>query len=272
MADISHEDRWREAVTSWTRWQPRWSSMAAPLDDAIVAAVEARPGMHVLDLACGGGDPTIALARAAGEAGYVVGGDPVAGMLDLARRRIDQAGLTNVELSNLRLGPLPFPARSFDAVTCRFGLVYAADSILAVREMARILVPGGRMAIMVWGDRRRNEYWSVELDALARLSLLLPQPLDDPVEFAFEKPGTLSAVLHAAGVRDVREEELSLTLRWPGPPEELWEEVDEDTAGLGLPAAARARFRDEVSRGYAALADGEGVLLRSTVVLGTGSA
>jgi SAM-dependent methyltransferase len=270
VAEGTHEQEWERAVESWVRWQQRWSAMTEPLDDALVRAAGVCSGMKVLDLACGTGDPAIALARAVGRTGRIMAADPVAGMLEAARRRLKEAGLTNVELRRLGLGPLPFPDGSFDAVTCRFGLVYADDPILASGEMRRVLRGNGRVAIMVWGDPARNEYWSVELDALAMLPLPDSEPPDDRVEFAYASPGTLAAVLRAAGLANVREEMLAPALRWPGPPEELWQQTAEDLAELNLPTAALERLAAEVRRGYSALADGDGVVMRLEVILGTG--
>ena len=174
--------------------------------------------MKVLDLACGTGDPAIALARAVGRTGLVMAADPVAGMLEAARRRLDEAGLTSVELRRFGLGPLPLPDGSFDAVTCRFGLVYADDPILALGEMRRVLRDNGRVAIMVWGDPARNEYWSVEQAALGRLPLPDSEPANERVEFTYASPGKLAAAFCAAGLADVREERLTPALRWPVPP------------------------------------------------------
>lgn len=272
MVESSHEQRWVEAVESWSRWQPRWSAMTEPLDDELIRAAGVRAGMKVLDLACGSGDPALALARAVGDRGRVIAADPVAGMLDVARRRLEHAGLTNVEVIQGSLGVLPFPDATFDIVTCRFGLVYAADPGLAVREMTRVLVPGGRVAVMVWGDRSKNEYWSVEFDALARLPIPATQEVAEPIEFTYEDRGSLAAVLSAAGLRSVAEEALELPLRWPGPPEELWQEVMDDAAGLDreVQVDSWSRFRDEVRRGFEALSDGRSVVMRSLIIIGVG--
>jgi SAM-dependent methyltransferase len=243
--------------------------MTEPLDEALVEAAGVSSGMEVLDLACGTGDPAIALARAVGRTGRVVAADPVVGMLAAARRRLNETGLTNVEVQRFGLGPLPFREGSFDAVTCRFGLVYAHDPILALSEMRRVVRDNGRGAIMVWGDPARNEYWSVEQAALARLPLPDSEP-NERVEFTYASPGKLAAAFCEAGLADVREERLTPALRWPGPPEELWQQTAEDLEELDLPTALRERCGDEVIRGYSALADADGVVLHSDLILGTG--
>lgn len=270
MTEADHVQSWAEAAESWVRHQDRWSTMTTPLSDALVRAADVRAGMTVLDVACGSGDPAISLALAVGSAGRVIAVDPVAEMLEAARARVAALGLTNVDLRQGGFDSLPLPSASVDRVTSRFGLVYAADAVAAVREMMRVLTPGGRTAIMAWGDRRHNEYWSVEHDALVHLELPLSPQYDQPVEFAYEETGSLAAILREAGLDDVAEEELELTLHWPGPPEELWEEVEDDVADLELPAGALERLRDELQTGYAALVDGATVALRSAVVLASG--
>jgi SAM-dependent methyltransferase len=267
MTDIDWERWWEEGLSWWTKRQPRWSAMTAPLDDALVAAIEACPGMHVLDVACGNGDPVLSLARAVGDTGRVTGADPVEGMLEVARRRLALAGLSNADFVRGGFGPLPFEDGSFDAATCRFGLVYVANPVLAMRELARVVAPSGKVAVMVWGDRHRNEYWSIDYDARNRLPLPHPRPWDDLVEFLYEQPGRLAEVFRAAGLDAVTEQELELTLRWPGPPEELLQEALDETAELDVSEDARRRFSDEVLSGLRVLADDGGVVVRSTFVL-----
>ena len=114
---------------------------AGPLADA----AELGEGQRVLDLPCGTGARTREAARRAGGEGRVTGLDLNAGMLSVARRKAP--GIDWVEG---RAEALPFGEAAFDAVLCQFGLMFFADRVAALREMARVARPGGRIALSVW--------------------------------------------------------------------------------------------------------------------------
>lgn len=103
------------------------------------------PGQRVLDVACGTGVLAFAAADRVGAGGTVVGLDPNPDMLAVARRKN-----SNVDWQNGRAESLPFPDESFDAVVSQFGLMFFEDRLEAIREMMRVLKPGGRLAVAVW--------------------------------------------------------------------------------------------------------------------------
>ena len=108
-------------------------------------AAHIKSGDRVLDIACGTGVLAREAAARAGQTGHVVGIDPHAGMLAVA------TGISPaIDWQKGTAEALPFPNRFFDAVVCQFGLMFFADRNMAVREMLRVLVPGGRCAVAVW--------------------------------------------------------------------------------------------------------------------------
>lgn len=116
---------------------------ARPLCDA----AEIVKGSHVLDVACGTGATTREAAARVGPQGRVVGLDRNDGMLAVARSRSSAA-----EWIEGRAEELPFSSATFDFVTCQFGLMFFDDRANALAEMARVLRPGGRIAVSVWDD------------------------------------------------------------------------------------------------------------------------
>ena len=112
-----------------------------------VAETRLRRGGAALDVATGTGDLALALARVAGPGGRVVGIDFAEAMLEVARRKAHQRGVT-VEFRHADALDLPFPNASFDAVTIGFGLRNVTDIPRALAEMARVLRPGGRLACL----------------------------------------------------------------------------------------------------------------------------
>ncbi len=118
-----------------------WSPLMAEL-------VGLRPGERVLDVACGTGDWTRCAAERVGMQGRVVGLDVSPEMLDVARQK---NGAATIEWREGSADALPFPDAAFDVVCCQLGLMFFPDRVAALAEMRRVLAPGGRLALMVWG-------------------------------------------------------------------------------------------------------------------------
>src|SRR5690606_2241998 len=106
---------------------------AEPLNRPLIEAAQVRSGARVLDLASGAGEPAIPIARAVGPSGEVVATDLVPEMLKGARRRAAEEGLANIRFEQADMEALPFADESFDAVTCRIGLMYAPDPLRALK-------------------------------------------------------------------------------------------------------------------------------------------
>ena len=130
------------------------------------AALDVGPSDHVLDIGCGAGLTTREVACTATD-GSVVGVDVSAEMLEIARQRIQEAGLHNItfELGDAQVHH--FPATHFDLCISRFGTMFFADPVAAFTNCGRGMRPGARLLQMVWQSHERNE-WAVAIqDALA---------------------------------------------------------------------------------------------------------
>jgi ubiquinone/menaquinone biosynthesis C-methylase UbiE len=113
----------------------------------LLSQAELLPGDRVLDLGCGSGTHFAWIAAIVGPEGRIVGVDPDEENLEIARRRMQgQPWAGQVELHQGELYPLPFAEGSFDAVWCAGSLQYVADPVAALREMARVVRPGGKVA------------------------------------------------------------------------------------------------------------------------------
>jgi SAM-dependent methyltransferase len=129
----------------------------------VMDAAHIRSGQRVLDVACGTGILAREALSRVGPDGYVAGLDPNPGMLAVAARLA-----RGIEWRQGTAESLPFPDRSFDAVVSQFGLMFFKDRSQAIREMLRVLAPGGRMAVAVWNSIDNIPAYADEMALLKR--------------------------------------------------------------------------------------------------------
>ncbi len=142
-------------------YEPLWRVQLAPAQDLLLSSVSLVPGERVLDVACGTGLVSLAAARAVGPHGQVIGTDLSGHMVDAARQRAREQGFSNTRFVRMDGENLALPDASFDVVLCALGLMYLPDPEQGLREMHRVLRPGGRVALAVWGERSRCGWASV---------------------------------------------------------------------------------------------------------------
>ena len=211
-----------DTVESWARWHDKLTIQGKAITERLAMHARIGPGMRVLDLACGTGDPAISFAHLVGPRGTVVATDLSAGMIDVARANARRADADNIELRQTDMQALPFADATFDAVTSKIGIMYAVDLAKAVSECRRVLKPGGRMAFAVWGPPELGTYLGFVLGPFFARRAPDRPPADMPFPLRFAEPGSLGRALRAAGVDSIDEETIVLPLPWPGSAEEVW--------------------------------------------------
>ena len=159
---------------------------------ALLDAAGVRSGDRVLDVGCGTGVAARAAVDRVGRAGSVVGVDPNPGMLSVARGSTDA-----VTWREGAAEQLPLADGSVDAVLCQFALMFFADRPAAVAEMARVLVPGGRVAVATWAAVGESPGYAAMVDLLDRLfGSHAADALRAP--FCLGEPAALRALLEPA--------------------------------------------------------------------------
>lgn len=202
------------------KWKAKSAAMGRGVTQALVAYANPQPGMHVLDLATGTGEPGISIASRVGPSGHVTAVDLSHELLEIAEQRARARALTNFTTRQGDAHALPFPENKFDLATCRFGVMFFAEIEKALREVHRVLKPGGRVCFIAWGPYNQP-YWATTMGVVQKhLGLPVRGPED---MFRFALSGSLSAALQAAGFRSVEEHAKTLPWTWPGPPDEVWE-------------------------------------------------
>jgi SAM-dependent methyltransferase len=204
---------WASVAPAWGEHAQYADTRGAAVTDRLLELSAPRPGERVLELACGPGGVGIAAARLVGPAGEVVVSDVAAEMTAIAAARAATLGLGNVRALTLDLDDLDQPDQAYDVVLCREGLMFAFDPARAVAEIRRVLRPGGRMAVSVWGPRARNPWLAVVFDAVsAQVGAPVPPP-GIPGPFALEDGDRLGRLLTGAGLAEVAVDELPVPLR-----------------------------------------------------------
>ena len=222
--------------TMWGAVAPGWEQNADFVDSrtrdltrAMLEAAALGPGDRVLELACGPGGLGIAAAERVGADGEVVLSDVAPQMTAIAAGRSEARGLGNVTTLDLDLERIDQPDSSYDAVLCREGLMLVPDHDGAASEMRRVLRPGGRAVVSVWGPRERNPWLGAMLDAVgAQLGATFPPP-GLPGPFALDGRDKLLAVLSGAGFEDVAVDEVAAP--WVGASFDQWWLVTTALAG-----------------------------------------
>jgi ubiquinone/menaquinone biosynthesis C-methylase UbiE len=167
----------------WRRYDAAESRLTAPLSERMLDLAGLEPGMCVLDLATGRGEPALRAARRVGPRGYVRGLELSAEMLRLAQERAEREGLANVDLCVADAATVEdLPPGHFHAVTVRWGLMYMTSPVAALERARRALVPRGPLLAALCAEPERVPYYTLPRRLLQRYR---PLPALDP-----EAPGT----------------------------------------------------------------------------------
>jgi enediyne biosynthesis protein CalE5 len=200
---------WASVADGWDEHADYVDARAAAATAKMLELTSPLPGERVLELACGAGGLGLAAAERVGTGGEVVLSDVVPEMTAIAAARAEAHGVSNVRTRVLDLERIDEPGASYDVVLCREGLMFAPEPDRALREIRRVLRPGGRAAIAVWGPRERNPWLGIVLDAVSeQLGAPVPPP-GVPGPFALGDAAKLRETVHA------EVEEVSVPLRVP---------------------------------------------------------
>src|SRR6266852_5745748 len=265
-----------KTVAAWRKWHAQIAAFTRGATEAILEAAHLRPGMRVLDLACGVGDPALSIAAEVAPSGRVTATDLGPGMISLAENLARKKGITNIEFRQASAESLPFPGESYDVLTCRFGIMFFPDLPKALRECFRVLKPGGRAAFVAWGKKEQPFFTATAGIVLKHVPVPPPPPdPDGPSPFLFGERDRLRRALESAGFANVHEEDRIIPGRWSGSVEEYWEQFTEVAAPFRplieqLTNEQRAQARAESLLAVKKFWDGHEINLPLEIVIGSG--
>lgn len=244
-------DCWRQNAQYWTKYSGTIRTMFAPLTRAMIERAGIHEGQSVLDVAGGAGEPSLTIAEVVGPSGSVTCTDAIAEMVEAARDEAKRRGLKNVQFRQCIADSLPFPESSFDVVVSRLGVMFFPDSVGAMREMLRVLKPGGTLAFAVWHRSDVNPFCYLVSGVMDQHIKAPAADPNSPNAFRFAEPGKLIDVMKQAGATDVQEEIVDFDIEAPISPLEFWSMRSQTSDTLReklatLPAAQQEQIAGEV--------------------------
>jgi enediyne biosynthesis protein CalE5 len=207
-------EQWSNVAAGWRRRWPVFERGAQALSNRMMDLAHVAPGQRVLDVATGIGEPAMTAARRIGPTGTVTAIDQAPQMLAVARERLQTSGVENVEFIEGDAEVVALSADFFNAVVCRWGLMFFHDPVAALACFRSSLVQGGWLVVAIWGPPERVPMISLPFSVLRGKETQPTSLPPGPNPFALSEPVRLEQVLLDAGFAQVQSESHSVTFEF----------------------------------------------------------
>jgi ubiquinone/menaquinone biosynthesis C-methylase UbiE len=199
---------WKAMAPGWERWRAQLADALTPVRERLIQELAPQPGETVLELGAGTGETGFEAAAMLGDGGRLVSTDFSREMVEVARRRGSELGLRNVDYRVIDAERIELDSGSVDGVLCQSTYMLVADPAAALAETRRVLRPGGRLALSVWGAPERNPWASIGGMILVERGHMAPPEPEAPGVFSMASAERTRALLERAGFRSVRTAEV----------------------------------------------------------------
>ena len=222
------KNTWNKYASGWRKWDEILMTTMRPVGDSLINSLKLKGNEHVLDVASGTGEPGLILSTLLPD-GRVTGSDLSENMVEIANKHAQERSISNYLSQQCDATNMPFDDNSFDHVICRFGIMFFPDIEAGLREMTRVLKPGGKLSVAVWGPPELNSFITMMAMTVAeRLNLPKPTP-DKPGIFRCAQPGLTNQMLATAGLSQVMEYGVNGEASFESP--EIYWDIFSDVAG-----------------------------------------
>ena len=248
---------WDEMAAGWEAERDDIWLDSQGVRDWLVRMLDPEPGDTVLEIAAGMGDTGFAVAPLVGDSGRILTTDFAPAMVAAAQRRAAEMGIANADFRVLDAQRMDLETGSVDGVICRWGYMLMPDPAAALAETRRVLRPGGRLVLSVWGRPDANPWASLAGHILVARGLMAPPDPTAPGIFALADADRLESLLTAAGFSPVLLEDVPTHRRFPSP-DAFWRYLTELAGAIapilrGLSPAEQAAVRAQLTRGGGAV-------------------
>ena len=198
------------------RWISTMERAAEPISRRMIELAELNPGDHVLDIATGSGDPALVAAVEVGERGRVVGVDTAEAILAFAREQAEGAKIENVTFLHMDAECLTFDPASFNAIFCKFGLMFFRNHGQVIHSAHQLLAKGGKFVASLWGSAEQVPAISITMEVLREQLDIRPSE-SSPHPFALAETSVVLSRLHDAGFTDLHIEPVPVIFEFRSP-------------------------------------------------------
>jgi ubiquinone/menaquinone biosynthesis C-methylase UbiE len=207
-------ETWDKMSTGWHSWREYMWDATAPVREWLVSELDPKPGDTILDVAAGVGDTGFAAAGKIAPEGRLISTDFSSGMIDAARKRAEELGVTNAEFRQLDAEKMDLEDDSVDRVISRWGYMLMADPATALKETNRVLRPDGRLVFAVWASADKNLWAATPAMVLMERGAFPPPEPGAPGIFALADQNRIRELVTAAGFADPKIEEVPFTFKY----------------------------------------------------------
>jgi len=209
---------WNSVAAGWQKWWHTVEKSAQKVSDRLIELAEIKPGQRVLDLATGIGEPAITSARIVGKMGQVTAADISANMLSFAKQRAISLGMQDViEFKEGDIETIDLVPSSFDAVLCRWGLMFLPDLNAGLSNIYRSLIEGGHFASAVWASPGQDTLSATTMNIVIKETNNKPPAPGTPGPFSLSDKNNLKNSFIRSGFKDLVTERMTVSFDFESP-------------------------------------------------------